>query len=569
MRLSITGVLGALLLSAGDATGQVPFPVTPNWISTDADYSTGAALVDLNNDGWLDFVVANGNDIKRQHLVVYYNKRDGTFPTIPDWQSDDVDYHGHLAAADINGDGFTDIAVSIYIGAGGFAEKGYVKLYMNESGTLESYPSWRSLDSLYTFSCDFGDANGDGAPDLAVACGEAYNYRAEQNRIYLNRAGRLESLPSWKSSQAGYSYDVGWADFDNDGLLDLVFANERRPNTMFKNYGDSLGTIPIWQSGDPSQFANSLALGDLNNDGYIDLGISDNKQLGGTGHFKVYRNNGGTLNDTPFWSASFSGQESGMTLVDITNDGWRDVIGGGWWEPCRAFPNVNGKFGQLPSWVSSTESVVEAIVAGDVDNRGLDTVRVTYTGNGLRKLYTIPRSPIQQLISVKVGQETLTAAAYCSSFENGWISLAAAPGPGDTLSLMVVASRSLDLAVTNWDPGVGNYLFMNNNGVTAVAGREAHPYGFKLLQNYPNPFNSETAITYLVPDQQQQPPGHGKTRLMIFDLAGREVATLVNRQEPPGEYTVHFDASNLPSGVYFYRLHAAGKVMAKRMILMK
>ena len=258
-----------------------------------------------------------------------------------------------------------------------------------------------------------------------------------------------------------------------------------------------------------------------------------------------------------------------MTLVDITNDGWRDVIGGGWWEPCRAFPNVNGKFGQLPSWVSSTESVVEAIVAGDVDNRGLDTVRVTYTGNGLRKLYTIPRSPIQQLISVKVGQETLTAAAYCSSFENGWISLAATPGPGDTLSLTVVASRSLDLAVTNWDPGVGNYLFMNNNGVTAVAGREAHPYGFKLLQNYPNPFNSETAITYLVPDQQQQPPGHGKTRLMIFDLAGREVATLVNRQEPPGEYTVHFDASNLPSGVYFYRLHAAGKVMAKRMILMK
>ncbi|RPH35587.1 VCBS repeat-containing protein, partial [bacterium] len=260
----------ALLLPGVRAAGQVLLPVTPNWISTDGDFSTGAALVDINQDGWLDLVVANGNDIERQHVVVYYNKRDGTFPTVPDWQSGDIDYHGHIAVGDVNGDGLPDVAVSVYIGAGGFNERGYVKLYMNQHGTLESIPSWRSGDSLYTFSCAFGDANGDGAPDLAVASGEAYNHHAEQDRIYLNGGGRLDSLPSWKSHQPAYSYDVGWGDFDNDGRLDLVFANEHGPNVMYKNYGDSIGTVPYWQSADPSQYANSLALGDLNNDGYLD-----------------------------------------------------------------------------------------------------------------------------------------------------------------------------------------------------------------------------------------------------------------------------------------------------------
>ncbi|NNJ54006.1 MAG: hypothetical protein HKP17_12620, partial [Ignavibacteriaceae bacterium] len=52
---------------------QVPFNSTPDWISTDVtSVSTGGAFADINQDGWLDFVVANGNDIQRQKLVVYY-----------------------------------------------------------------------------------------------------------------------------------------------------------------------------------------------------------------------------------------------------------------------------------------------------------------------------------------------------------------------------------------------------------------------------------------------------------------------------------------------------------------
>jgi len=148
---------------------QVMFSQNPDWISTDlTSVSTGGAFADINKDGWLDFVVANGNDISRQKVVVYYNNGDGTFPTSPNWQSADIDYNGHVDVGDLNQDGWPDVAVSVYIGPSGFGSPGKVKLYLNNSGTLSSNPDWVSGDDVYTFSCAFGDADGDGDLDLAA-----------------------------------------------------------------------------------------------------------------------------------------------------------------------------------------------------------------------------------------------------------------------------------------------------------------------------------------------------------------------------------------------------------------
>ena len=189
------------ILLAQQLLPQVPFNQTPDWISTDvSSVSTGGAFADIDNDGWLDFVVANGNDISRQKVVVYYNNGDGTFPTTPNWQSADIDYHGHLDVGDVNQDGWVDVAVSVYIGPSGFNTPGKVKLYLNNSGTLSSNPDWVSGDAVYTFSCAFGDADGDGDLDLAVASGESYYSNPEQPRIYYNDGGMLESLPSWKAT---------------------------------------------------------------------------------------------------------------------------------------------------------------------------------------------------------------------------------------------------------------------------------------------------------------------------------------------------------------------------------
>jgi hypothetical protein len=88
------------------------------------------------------------------------------------------------------------------------------------------------------------------------------------------------------------------------------------------------------------------------------------------------------------------------------------------------------------------------------------------------------------------------------------------------------------------------------------------PTKFALYQNYPNPFNPTTTILYDLPQR-------ARVKLVIYNILGQEVATLVNAEQEPGRYNVKFDASGLPSGIYFYRLEAGKFVEQKKTILIK
>jgi hypothetical protein len=88
------------------------------------------------------------------------------------------------------------------------------------------------------------------------------------------------------------------------------------------------------------------------------------------------------------------------------------------------------------------------------------------------------------------------------------------------------------------------------------------PSSVSLLQNYPNPFNSATTITFTLPEPQNM-------RLTIYDLLGRQVRTLIDECTQAGAHAVIFDASDLSSGVYFYRLQAGDRSETKKMILLK
>jgi hypothetical protein len=88
------------------------------------------------------------------------------------------------------------------------------------------------------------------------------------------------------------------------------------------------------------------------------------------------------------------------------------------------------------------------------------------------------------------------------------------------------------------------------------------PTNFKLEQNYPNPFNPTTAINFTL-------PAAGNTVLEVFDIQGRLVSTLVNREMFAGQHSVNFDASNLSSGVYIYRLRAGDFSLTRKMTLIK
>jgi hypothetical protein len=92
-----------------------------------------------------------------------------------------------------------------------------------------------------------------------------------------------------------------------------------------------------------------------------------------------------------------------------------------------------------------------------------------------------------------------------------------------------------------------------------------NPQGYALSQNYPNPFNPTTTICYNL----VKVGNLDKVNIRVYDVLGREIAVLVNEEKPAGEYRVTFNASHLPSGVYFYRLSAGNYVDMKKMLLVK
>ncbi|MBL8008478.1 MAG: T9SS type A sorting domain-containing protein, partial [Ignavibacteria bacterium] len=97
---------------------------------------------------------------------------------------------------------------------------------------------------------------------------------------------------------------------------------------------------------------------------------------------------------------------------------------------------------------------------------------------------------------------------------------------------------------------------VSQNSTTAV------PEVYSLSQNYPNPFNPVTNVEFGISKS-------GFVSLKVYDVLGKEVATLVNENLSPGKYTVKFNGSSLSSGVYFYRMESGEFKDIKRMVLIK
>jgi len=98
--------------------------------------------------------------------------------------------------------------------------------------------------------------------------------------------------------------------------------------------------------------------------------------------------------------------------------------------------------------------------------------------------------------------------------------------------------------------------------ITETNKGEEQPKEFRLEQNYPDPFNPTTNIKYSIPNLEL-------VKLKVYDVLGREVATLINEEKPVGNYEVEFNTTTLSSGVYLYRIQAGTFVETKKMVLIK
>ncbi|NOS86185.1 MAG: T9SS type A sorting domain-containing protein [Ignavibacteria bacterium] len=109
----------------------------------------------------------------------------------------------------------------------------------------------------------------------------------------------------------------------------------------------------------------------------------------------------------------------------------------------------------------------------------------------------------------------------------------------------------------------GTILYTTDGGITFVNHTSSDiPNGYFLSQNYPNPFNPLTNIKFDIPKRSN-------VKISIYDILGKEISVLVNEELNPGIFEVNWDASNFPSGVYFYKIETEDYSESKKMVLLK
>ncbi|MCK6521556.1 VCBS repeat-containing protein [Myxococcota bacterium] len=403
------------------------------WESTELDVATGIGLLDIDQDGDLDLLVANGNDITPGPLRLYRNDG-GVLETTASWMSDTQEYYGHLSVGDLDGDGLEDVVVSRFLGPGRFTEPGGVERFMNLGGALEPSPSW-TAEGLFSFSNALGDIDGDGDLDLAVAVGEPYKNPPGRSCLYLNDgAGDLGLAPAWTTERDRHAMDVAFVDLNGDGALDLAIANLGDPHTVYLNEGGLPAPTPSWEA--PEDLGpyegNTVDWGDVNGDGALDLVISDNLQLGGPGVVRAWC---GPELSLCWTSKDEAAYQSALSLEDVDGDGDLDLFAGSWWGAGRLYLNDGAGLSPTPSATTAREVVYEALAWADLD--GSHREEVTLSGVGLA---AVPgRAPVTSVVGAVSA--------------DGWIS-----GPGAwTATALAPAPR--DLLVTTWDKNVGNLLF--------------------------------------------------------------------------------------------------------------
>ena len=520
---------------------QIPLPSAPSWESLPGFFSTGGGVADLNGDGKPDLCVSNGNDMEAEPNHVFYQQDSLLFSPAPDWASTDTLFSGHLALGDINGDGAMDLVVANYSGAGPWLPQRNV-LYLNTGEGLSPTPSWEDPFLGRSFGVALGDVDGDGRPDALFASGEIYSQQPEPSRLYLARNGTLDTLPAWTSSP-GYALSAVFLDVDRDGDLDLVLGVEGGSNRLYLNHDGVLDTLPAWQS-DEEESTNQITAGDLNGDGWVDLVVSNTY---GASNVKVYLNIGGTLETTASWVAYAPFQyASTVALGDVDGDGDLDLAAGGWWDPVVVFENLGGTLSPVPAWswepFPSSGLVGERVLFADVDQDGLETRTETHFLVPPAHVFYLEHVPFHTIEEVLLNGTPLSPADYCASPELGWVSInRALLEDSSEIQVTYTYSTDLDLLVTNWEPSRGNFLFLNE-GTVVVAEKPRSSKAGGIVRWSEGVLSLDLPVSF------------SHVRLALYRPDGRRVAVLHRGVLSAGRH--RFPVPSLPAGVYLLRLDA-------------
>lgn len=546
--------------------------------------SYGCSVCDYNGDGWDDIAVAGSYGCS-----LFRNDGNGTFTEVS--QNAGVGGTGRYAVAlwaDLNNDGYPDL----FLGARDSIGTSVVYLNLG-NGRFSDITASTGINARASVgTATFGDFNNDGRIDLFIATNDR-----STDILYENVSGGDSIRFRDVSDSAGVGGSVyapamqsTWIDFDHDGFSDLFCVHDGpRVNTLWKNSGafpfpDVAPAANISSYG----YANSMgvAWADYNNDGWEDVYVTNI----GWGGF--YRNNGdGTFTDISAASgADSNGMSWGDVWADFDNDGDEDLFVSNLYDfnskKSFLFENQDTIFRNIARQANcALTNDSYGAASGDFNNDGFEDLFVTNaagsptgrntllvnnaaTGGHWLKLRLIGTTVNRMAIGTRVrvvagGRSQLRTvdggSGYCSQMSPV---LHFGLGGASVIDTMEVFWRR---DYTQWRTSLHadtTYVITEGQPVTEVLADKPVPLRFGLEQNYPNPFNPKTHLQFEVGSLQF-------VTLKVYDILGREIATLVNETKPPGEYGVDWDASHQPSGIYFTRLQAGSSVVTRKLVLIR
>ena len=217
--------------------------------------------------------------------------------------------------------------------------------------------------------------------------------------------------------------------------------------------------------------------------------------------------------------------------------------------------------GKLRDWVTIFRSLTAN--TAPIDLSDYESIKFTINGNG-KVWLRIEQDGVENFnfhskqIILNGKEQTLTIPFSEFAQRKG---VSTPLDPSKVRKISLVMEKSDNMSVENYDLEIKNIAFLSKSE-SKESNKVEIPKEYTLSQNYPNPFNPSTMIEFAIVKPEF-------VTLKVYNILGQEVATLVNEVKAPGIYSVRFDASNLSSGVYIYKLQTESFTATKKMILQK